>query len=127
MGRTGGMRAAFLLLTALALMVRLAGTPPQTGVATDDPLGTLAALSVLCETPSPDDPDHRHHDTTLSDGAMLLSLGADISGPALALMVPQRGIVLFVHSVGFWCFPPVRGPPEPARDSRSPQGPPVST
>lgn len=124
-GRSHGARAAFWLMALLALMIRLGGSTPLSGASSDDPLDVLTALSVLCEPPSNSLPDDRHHRPALSDGAMLLAVASDMHDPCVIPSLFGRGRATFVTRAHFWCFPPVRGPPAPARNSHSPRGPPL--
>jgi len=119
-----GFGLAFWLMTVLALMVRLGGSAPITGLSSDEALDSLAALSILCETSSPSAPYDRHHGRGLTDSGIVLAAASDMQDLFLIRPLLPTGVTQHPLRACFWCFPPVRGPPASARDSNAPRGPP---
>jgi len=115
---------AFWPLVLLALMVRLGiGSLPLPQIAANDPLRQIGELSTLCDSQDNghNNPDH-HRPADLGDGALLL-------GEVLATITLTAGLgILFIFIQirirGFWCFPPVRGPPIQRLSGIFAQGPP---
>ncbi|MCH4023481.1 MAG: hypothetical protein LKH81_04985 [Acetobacter sp.] len=117
---------AFWPLVMLALIARLTfgGIVSPTRLI-DDPLKSLAKLTILCEEQeTSSDPDgQHHHSTNPEDDGFLLSEVFELLVLAVAFCFFMGRVVSGVCQP--WMFAPIRGPPYPKRTSLCPQGPPV--
>lgn len=117
---------AFWPLVIMTLIARLTfGGLVSPAALTDDPLKTLAKLSILCDdlASSSDTDTQHHHASNPEDESFLLSETLDLLFLSVAFCLFVGLVSSGVHQP--WMFTSIRGPPTPKRTALCPQGPPA--